>query len=134
MPNFDNADDITNSLLAQYQAARLTLLTIAKDVVICETVGLSMAAYNTKGEPFWDEQREIDNAMPQVNKGIIAINNKDVFTPRYGAHVHKVRHGRYGSRYGGTLRDGLHFTNATLTKYAFYLIATFYQNINTLCN
>ena len=134
VPNYDDAYAITNSLLSQYQAARLELLSIAKEVILCETVGLSMATYNTRGEPFWDEQKEIDKAMPMVNDGITAINGQHLYTPRYGSHVHKIRHGRYGSRYAGTLRDGLHYTSATITKCAYYLIATFYHNIHTLCN
>ena len=134
VPVFDNAIQITDHMLAQYQAARSTLITKCREVIICETVGMSMAQYNTRGEPFWEEQKEIDLAMPQTNKGIIAINGFDKFTPRYGSHVHKIRHGRYGSRYSGTLRDGLHYTSTTITKYAYYLIATFYHNLHTTCN
>ena len=135
VPTFENATTLVSTLMGDYIWAKYALTPHANRIIICELIGMSIATYNTDGEAFPEEQTIINNGILSLNPLIRGLNAlQDLTTPHFEQHVHKVRHGRFGHRYSGTLTDGIHYNDSTKDKFARNLVYTIVYNIHATCN
>ena len=135
MPVFQSEPTLTTHISELLEDARTKLMVIALKVILCDLVGLSYQDYNANGDEFQPHQHVVNNGILSVNNTIDKLNNLDMLMGvKWSFHVHKLHHGRRGHRYTSTMSDGLHFTDEAKDKFAKYLTATFYHNINRTCN
>lgn len=113
VPNFDTVDSLTTFMEESYREAQSDLLALSAKPVICDLLGIDIAAYNTRGRPFPYYQDIVNEGVPVVNSRINVINADIETMPRapfFSSYVHKIRRGRMTHRYELALNDGLHFT------------------------
>ena len=124
-PRFTHWTSMVRRMMMEYYMARTRLYRLTDKVVICDLVALHLATYNRNGEGFHYYQHIIDCATIRVNEYVEEMNREaSVYSPRLADHIHKSRHPDHPihHRYSTTLRDGLHFTLATTTKYSIMLL------------
>lgn len=132
-PNFPNSESLMRWYLPTLAQAQTDLYSITRTPVLCELVGMDIAAYNRAGISHPKYQEIIDEAIPRVNAYIRHLNN----TMKYGriqAHLcagyaHKVRGGKCSARYPLVLEDGIHYNKAYKTRVATGLLRAILKNI-----
>ena len=119
-PNFDDIPELVESLSDKLSILKTDLKKRAKYVIIGQIVGLDMDRYNeyyAEGRWFY-QQIVLNQAIPMLANTTNCINKEnDVYSPWIANTVHEYVNHKLYNKYR-KLKDGLHPSSQTLTKWA----------------
>ena len=119
-PTYDNYDTLIRDLMIGFYTARSQLDKMAREVVMCDLIGLSFRNYNygLDTHAYLWQQQVLNNAVMKVNAYIQEMNEeRGLHSPQLADTVHKKRgYNRVEHKYTSTCHDGLHFNTITAHK------------------
>ena len=119
-PRFYNCDAMVRELMIELYTARTQLDPIAREVVVCDLIGLSLRNYNygLDSHAFPIQQLILNCAVLKINEYVQEMNEeRGLHSPQLADVVHKKRGcDKIEHRYSSTLHDGLHFNTNTAIK------------------
>ena len=124
-PRFEQWSVMVRRLMIEFHIARTRLYRLTDRVIVCDLIALNLATYNIDGEGYFLHQEIINSATVRINEYVEEMNrDAGVYSPRFADHVHK---GRFADkpihhRYEGTMKDGLHYTAETTSKFSVLLL------------
>ena len=117
VPKYTNGDILVHETVDELYKARTKVEALAREVIVCEMVGLCFKSYNDgmESHAYPEEQAILNSAIVRVNGHVRKMNDdRGLYSPQIADIVHKKRGtNRYQHRYGIALHDGLHFNDNT---------------------
>ena len=120
VPKYNSWDVLIRDIMIEFHSARRLLDAMAREVIVCDLIGLSFRNYNygldTHAFPL--HQQLLNGAVMRIHEYIQEMNeDRGLHSPQLADVVHKKRgNDRIEHKYTSTCHDGLHFYSYTATK------------------
>ena len=133
-PTFDNIPELVDIMTDKFTVLKNKLSGTCKNIVISQLVGIDLHRYNREvDDGYWYyHQIVINEGMPILAHTINFINRADnLVGPWLTGTVHDFVNGKLYNRYG-KLRDGLHPSEHTQSKWAKLFVKSIITNYDKM--